>query len=190
VAQSHQTILCGRDCGQLPFKPESRRARVVFPLIFFAWRHVLTRRTPIGRKVMAEIRAHGGPMLRVHRSDLAGRGVQRVTERVTGVRDGLPQLSDGRTLEVRNVLWCTGFRQVFDWIHVPLLREDGWPDELRGVVESAPGLYFCGLAFQYSFSSMVLPGVGRDAGYVADRIAARVPDRPYAAVGGPPDERR
>jgi putative flavoprotein involved in K+ transport len=30
------------------------------------------------------------------------------------------------------------------------------------------------LAFQYAFSSMVLPGVGRDAEYVAKRIDARV----------------
>jgi putative flavoprotein involved in K+ transport len=50
---------------------------------------------------------------------------------------------------------------------------------MRGVVASAPGLYFCGLAFQYAFSSMVLPGVGRDAEYLARHIAAR---RPVDAV--------
>jgi putative flavoprotein involved in K+ transport len=45
---------------------------------------------------------------------------------------------------------------------------------MRGVVPDAPGLFFCGLAFQYAFSSMVLPGVGRDADYVAQQINARV----------------
>jgi putative flavoprotein involved in K+ transport len=30
------------------------------------------------------------------------------------------------------------------------------------------------LAFQYAFSSMVLPGVGRDAAYIANQIEARV----------------
>jgi putative flavoprotein involved in K+ transport len=50
-------------------------------------------------------------------------------------------------------------------------------------VESAPGLYFCGLAFQYGFASMVLPGVGRDAAYVARQIAARpVQSQPDAAA--------
>jgi putative flavoprotein involved in K+ transport len=44
---------------------------------------------------------------------------------------------------------------------------------MRGVVDEAPGLFFCGLSFQYSFSSMLLPGVGRDAAYVADRIVER-----------------
>ena len=39
----------------------------------------------------------------------------------------------------------------------------------------APGLFFCGLSFQFAFSSMVLPGIGRDAEYVARRIAAHGP---------------
>ena len=41
------------------------------------------------------------------------------------------------------------------------------------MVAEAPGLFFCGLAFQYAFSSMVLPGVGRDADYVAGMISQR-----------------
>jgi putative flavoprotein involved in K+ transport len=45
---------------------------------------------------------------------------------------------------------------------------------MRGVVPEAPGSYFCGLAFQYAFASTVLPGVSRDAAYVAKQIAARV----------------
>jgi putative flavoprotein involved in K+ transport len=82
-------------------------------------------------------------------------------------------------LDVANVVWCTGFRQVFDWIDLPIFGSDGWPQEMRGVVPTAPGLFFCGLAFQYAFSSMVLPGVGRDAAYVAKQIDARVA-RSYA----------
>ena len=173
VAQTNPTVLCGRDCGSIPFRPGSVPARVLFPFVVFAWRHVLTRNTPIGRKMMPEVRFHGAPMLRVKRADLEGRGVRRIEHRMIGVRDGAPVMADGTTVEVRNVVWCTGFRQVYDWIHVPVLRADGWPDEVRGVVESAPGLYFCGLAFQYAFSSMVLPGVGRDAHYVARHLASR-----------------
>jgi putative flavoprotein involved in K+ transport len=41
------------------------------------------------------------------------------------------------------------------------------------VVDEAPGLFFCGLSFQYSFSSMLITGAGHDAAYVADRIVAR-----------------
>lgn len=173
VAQTHRTILCGRDCGSIPFRPGSKPARLAFPLVVFAWKHVLTRKTPMGRKLMPHVRYHGAPMLRVKSSDLARRDVQRVEQRVVGVRDGLPELADGSTVDVRSIVWCTGFRQAFDWIRLPILRADGWPDEMRGVVSSAPGLYFCGLAFQYAFSSMVLPGVGRDAEHLARHIASR-----------------
>ena len=41
----------------------------------------------------------------------------------------------------------------------------------RGVVPSEPGLYFIGLPFQYSKSSDVLPGIGRDHAYIAKQIA-------------------
>jgi putative flavoprotein involved in K+ transport len=145
-------------------------------LVFLA-RHVINRRNPIGRKAMAEIRFHGGPMIRVKREDLAERGVERVLSRMTGVSGGQPMLDDGRVVEAANVVWCTGFQQVFDWIKLPILQPDGWPAEYRGVVDAAAGLYFCGLAFQYGFSSMVLPGIGRDAEYIARRIAARAPAR-------------
>ncbi len=173
VATSHPTILCGPERGQIPIRLDSPAVRFVFPVMVFMARHVLTRRTPIGRRQMNEVRFHGGPMLRVKREDLAERGVERLQNRVVGARDGRPVLDDGRDLDVANVVWCTGFRQEFDWLDTPVIGEDGWPKEYRGVVDDAPGLFFCGLSFQYAFSSMVLPGVGRDAAYLADRIAAR-----------------
>jgi putative flavoprotein involved in K+ transport len=173
VAEHQHTTLAGRDCGQIPFHWDKRAIRLGFPVLVFAWRHIVTRRTPIGRKEMNEVRHHGGPMLRVKREDLERRGVERVHSKVTGVKDGMPVLDDGRVVPARTVVWCTGFKQVFDWIDLPVFADDGWPDEYRGVVEKAPGLFFCGLSFQYSFSSMVLPGVGRDAEYVARKIAAR-----------------
>lgn len=173
TALTHPTTLVGRDCGQIPIRLESRRMHVVFPVLLFLWRHLVTRRTPVGRHEMANIRFHGGPMLRVKRADLAERGVVRNEARVEGVRDGLPLLSDGTTVEATNVVWATGFKQAFDWIDLPVLGEDGWPREYRGVVDEAPGLFFCGLSFQFAFSSMLLAGAGRDAELVAKRIVAR-----------------
>ncbi len=172
VAQTHHTILAGRDCGQIPPPLDSRRMRLLFPVLLFAWQHIVTRGTPIGRKAMAHVRFHGGPMLRVKRSDLAARGVERVTSRIEKVQGGRPVV-DGTPREVANVVWATGFRQVFDWIRLPILGEDGYPRETRGVVAEAPGLFFCGLSFQYSFSSMLISGAGRDAAYVVDRLVTR-----------------
>ncbi len=184
VAETRPTILAGRDCGQIPPRLESRIMHVIFPMLVFAWRHVVTRRTPIGRKEMSAIRSHGGPMLRVKRSDLAERGVERVTARIEEVRDGRPVV-DGEPRDVATVVWATGFRQVFEWIRLPVFGEDGYPREMRGVVDDAPGLFFCGLSFQYAFASMVFAGVGRDAGFVADKITRRIADRSKRPAGLP-----
>ena len=172
LAETHPVILAGRDCGEIPPRLGSPAFRMVFPVLLFAWKHVLTRRSPMRTKLTEELRRHGGPMLRVKRRDLVERGVERVTSRIEESRDGQPVV-DGTPRDVSTVVWATGFRQVFDWIHLPILGEDGWPKEMRGVVADAPGLFFCGLAFQYSFSSMLMTGVGRDAAFVADRVATR-----------------
>jgi putative flavoprotein involved in K+ transport len=172
LAATHPTVLTGRDPGQLPVRLDHWSARVFWPVFLFVGRHVLTRRTPMGRRHLPEVRFHGGPMIRVKRTDLESRGVERIYGRVTEVRHGRPVLED-RELDVAAVVWCTGFRQVFDWIDLPILSADGWPREMRGVVAEAPGLFFCGLSFQYAFSSMVLPGVGRDADFIAAQISRR-----------------
>jgi putative flavoprotein involved in K+ transport len=50
--------------------------------------------------------------------------------------------------------------------------EDGWPLEYRGIVQSSPGLYFVGLAFQYAFASMLVAGAGRDAEFVVKHLVS------------------
>lgn len=170
VAHEHETVLCGRDTGGAPFDIEGRPARVIWRVLSFLARRVMTIRTPIGRKMRLKVRSHGAPLLRYKSPHLAAAGVERVSARVAGVSGGLPVLDDGRVLEVANVVWCTGFRHDFSWIDAPVVGDDGWPLERRGVVQAAPGLYFAGLAFQYSFSSMLLLGAGRDGEYIAKRI--------------------
>jgi len=172
IARSHRTWLSGRHPGHVPFHIESRIARVILPLIFRVLFHrILTVDTPMGRRARPSIISKGGPLIRVKPADLVAAGVER-TPRVTGVRDGKPLLADGRVLDVANVIWCTGFKQEFGWIDPSVTGPDGWPKEERGVVASAPGLYFTGLAFQYAFSSMLILGAGRDAEHVAKHIAA------------------
>ena len=166
------TLLSGPIHGEVPVDIESRPARAVFPILFFLAKHLLTVRTPVGRKMRPQVRAHGGPLIRVKRADLERVGVQLAAEKTVGVRDGRPMLDGGRVVDVANVIWCTGFRQDFSWIDLPVLAEDGWPRETRGVSDDEPGLYFVGLAFQYAFASMLVGGAGRDAEYVANHLAA------------------
>jgi len=169
----HPVVLSGHIHGEVPFRLEKPAARVAFPVLLFVARHLLTVRTPVGDKIRPQIRAHGGPLIRVKKSDLARVGVEMAQARTEGVRDGKPVLADGRVLDVANVVWCTGFRQDFSWIDLPVVDEDGWPLERRGVVESAPGLYFVGLAFQFAFASMLVGGAGRDAAYVVKHLVGR-----------------
>ena len=174
VARGHRTVLSGPSTGELPFSVESRRVRAVKPVLKFLATRVMTMDTPIGRKMRPEIRSHGGPLLRVRSADLAAAGVERVFARTVGVENGMPVLDDGRALDVANVVWCTGFRSDYTWIDLPLEYEDGYPRQYRGAVQSLPGLYFVGMLFLHSFSSMLVLGAGRDAERVARHIDKRV----------------
>jgi putative flavoprotein involved in K+ transport len=142
------------------------------PFLWFFVSHVLTVKTPIGRFVKRMFRERGIPLARARRSAVVAAGGECVP-RVVAVRDGLPELEDGRVLDVTNVIWCTGFVPDFRWIELPVLAEDGHPIHDRGVVGSEPGLYFLGLVFLYSLSSPLIGGVGRDAEFIARHIASR-----------------
>jgi len=85
----------------------------------------------------------------------------------------MPVLDGGRVMDVRNVIWCTGFRPDYSWIPTPIvLGDDGYPVQYRGSVAGCPGLYVVGLPFQHSFTSMLIRGMGKDAERVAASIAA------------------
>jgi putative flavoprotein involved in K+ transport len=180
VSRTHPTYLSGKPSGQIPVRHGPAAARFVLPVIRFVGHHVLTLRTPIGRKAQPRFISHSAPLIRVKLKDLAAAGVEQVP-RTVGIEDGRPALEDGRVLDVSSVIWCTGFREEFPSIDLPIFGEDGRPLHERGVVVGEPGLYFVGMLFQYAATSDVLPGVGRDAECVAKHIASRVPNgRPTA----------
>jgi putative flavoprotein involved in K+ transport len=180
----HRTFVSGVAHGQLPFSVDSRQARLAWPLMrFVAW-NVLTLSTPIGRRMAPTVRAGGGPLLRIRRGDLEAVGVALNEARTVDVDTrGRPVLADGTALDVASVVWCTGFRPDYRWIQLPVFGEDGWPKERRGVVEEQPGLYFLGIPFLYSFTSMLVLGAGRDAAHVVNRLAARLADQSRGVNG-------
>ena len=172
LARTHKVFLSGPSTGAIPFRPESVVARLLMPIVGrIVFHRVLTTKTPIGKKARPKLIATGEPLIRVKRKDLVAAGVEWVP-RVTGVRDGMPVLEDGRSLSPRNVVLCTGFHPGFSWIDLPVLGPHE-PMHKRGIVESHPGLYFIGLKFLHSVSSEQIHGVGRDADHVAKTIAAR-----------------
>ena len=180
LAGTHRVLLSGRHPGQLPWHIERWTARLFTPLVMFAFRHVLTVRTPMGRAMRRQALAHSGPLIRIKSADLAAAGVER-TARTVGVTDGRPALADGRVLDVANVVWCTGFRPDAGWIDLPGLDAGGDPEQHRGAVTGRPGLYLLGRLFQDSLSSSMIRGVGRDADHIAGQIAGRARTRRTAA---------
>jgi putative flavoprotein involved in K+ transport len=73
---------------------------------------------------------------------------------------------------VRTVLWATGYRRDFSWLHAPVVDATGEPVQHRGVTP-APGMYFLGLRWMYRRSSDAIHGVGGDAAFLAEQIACR-----------------
>jgi putative flavoprotein involved in K+ transport len=169
LASTHHCTLAGPSTGEIPVRHGSIPARLMFRVVRFVGHRVLTRRTPIGRKAGPKLASKGTPLIRRKLKDLEAVGVERAG-RVVRIEGGKPVLDDGRVLDVANVIWCTGFRNDFGWIDLPVFDERGEPLHDRGVVEAEPGLYFLGLVFQYSVSSDVLPNRGRDAAYIAKHI--------------------
>jgi len=89
--------------------------------------------------------------------------------------------SDGTKLDVRTVIWATGFGVDHSWIDVPIFDENGRVLHQRGVTAS-PGLYLLGQSWQHTRGSALLGWVKDDAEYIARAISAFEPRAPAAAA--------
>ena len=180
LAADRRVLLSGDPGPQIPFDIEGPAGRVIFPILWQVWSHVLTFGTPIGRKALPKIRASKEPRIRVKRKQLAAAGVEFVP-RTAGVRDGRPLLGDETVVNAASVIWATGYRPAYDWIDVQVLGEDGDIDtDHHGAAVAQPGLYRVGRPFLYAFNSHTVGGVGRDAERIACRIAATAGSREHA----------
>jgi len=96
--------------------------------------------------------------------------------------ENIPRLLDGYKEEevtelnlqgvgISTVVWATGYAFDFNLVKLPVVDSDGYPIQKRGVTRY-PGLYFLGLPWLYNRRSGILFGVGDDAAYLAEHIAA------------------
>jgi putative flavoprotein involved in K+ transport len=95
----------------------------------------------------------------------------RLTGRVEAADENAIRTSGGDRLTVAAVVWATGFRSDYRWIKAPVLDPRGDPIHRRGV-SALRGLYFLGLPWQHTRGSALIGWVGRDAEFLAGRIAA------------------
>ena len=78
------------------------------------------------------------------------------------------------------VVWATGFRRDYSWVHAPITDGRGEPVHHRGI-GALPGLMFLGLRWQTMRSSNFLYGVGQDAEFLAEWVHRRGRRRGRAA---------
>jgi putative flavoprotein involved in K+ transport len=78
---------------------------------------------------------------------------------------------------IRTIVWATGFRPDYSWLHVPVLDPKGNIRHDGGVVTEAPGLYVMGLPFLRRRKSSLIDGVGDDARDLSAHLASHLARR-------------
>jgi putative flavoprotein involved in K+ transport len=91
---------------------------------------------------------------------------------VTSAEGRTVRFADGTSLDAGIVIWATGYRPDYSWIHIPGVTRDRQVAHRRGVTQ-IPGLYFVGLSWQHTRGSALLGFVHDDAAFLAGRSAAR-----------------
>ena len=107
---------------------------------------------------------------------IARTGLKAPVESVLQLHDGYEQVQipelDLKASGISTVVWAMGYSFDFGLVKLPLLDRDGYPIQKRGVT-AYEGLYFLGMPWLHKRKSGILFGVGDDAAYLAERIAAR-----------------
>jgi putative flavoprotein involved in K+ transport len=114
---------------------------------------------------------------------LARRHGIQLLARATGAHRRTIRFADGQELDVDTVVWATGYRPDYSWIHLPVLGPDGLPRHQRGIT-GFPGLYFLGMHNQYSRGSSLIYWVRHDAAYITSHIRARAARSPSGTGTG------
>jgi putative flavoprotein involved in K+ transport len=88
----------------------------------------------------------------------------------TRVPESSPLSIDLRSGEIRSVVWATGFRPEYGWLHVPVVDDKGALRHDGGVVD-APGMYALGLPVLRRRKSSFICGAEDDARDVVQHLA-------------------
>ena len=83
-----------------------------------------------------------------------------------------PRSMNLRRHGVSTVIWATGYRRTYPWLHVPALDARGEIDHRYGITR-VPGLYVLGQRFQRTRRSNFISGVGADAVTVTRHLLSR-----------------
>jgi len=93
-----------------------------------------------------------------------------------------PRLGLSLGSDVRTVVWATGFRPDYSWLHVPVFDRAGGLRHDRGVV-GAPGLYVLGLPYLRRRKSSFIHGAEDDVRELAEHLSGYLDATARKAVG-------
>ncbi len=79
--------------------------------------------------------------------------------------------------EIRTVVWATGYRPDYSWLHVPVTDAKGNLRHEGGVVVDSPGLYALGLPVLRRRKSTFIHGIEDDAREVIEHLARELKGR-------------
>ncbi len=166
VARCRLSVAAGSTPTQLP---QRIAGRDVFTWLRGAGFFTVPADSGVGRR----LRARGDLIIGNRVRTLRRRGIS-FRPRLIGITDRVARFADGSQLEVDAVVWATGYRPDYSWLHVPGVFDGDGAIRHTGGVSEVPGLYFLGLPWQRTRGSALLGFVGVDAAALADRLAGDV----------------
>jgi putative flavoprotein involved in K+ transport len=89
----------------------------------------------------------------------------------TEVESTPPLVMNLESGKIRTILWASGYRPDYSWLHVPVLDRKGQVRHDGGITEH-PGLYLMGMQFLRRRKSALIDGAGDDARDLSDHLLA------------------
>lgn len=159
LARTHRVYLS--EGSRKPAVPQQILGRDLFWWLSRAGIMKITADSAIGQRLSQKDLLIGTSLTRLvqrYKVELLGRAEQAQGRTI--------RFAGGRSIQVESVIWATGFRSDYSWVHLPVFDQRGVPRHRRGVTDS-PGLYFLGLQWQHTRGSALLGWIGQDAEYLA-----------------------
>lgn len=92
----------------------------------------------------------------------------------TKVDPSAPLSINLRKLNIKTVIWATGYKPNYSWLTLPVLDRKGGFRHEGGVSVDLPGLYIMGLPFMRRRKSSYIDGVGEDAFDLANHLRSNL----------------
>jgi putative flavoprotein involved in K+ transport len=102
----------------------------------------------------------------------------------THVEEAPPLGLDLTSGEIKTIIWATGYRPDYSWLHAPVFDRKGMVRHDGGVV-SSPGMYLIGTPFLRRRKSTLIDGAGDDARDLSDHLVSYLRSRVSRFVSRP-----